>query len=194
MPTTRKPQRSWSPSDASFSGKIPVCTVQMPSALGPPDELLEERPADPSALAPVGDIHAVLGHARVDAALRHWRERGPADAPRRSRRPQTVGVRCAAVPGRPGGSLGLEDSLAAGDPLLVDRPHRRPVVSPKLPQIPPCLAVEVEPELRRVGPEPDDIDLVLALVVDPGADQLLAEDAALREELVVRLEGVERLA
>src|SRR5207253_10380764 len=55
------------------------------------------------------------------------------------------------------------------------------------------LSVEVEGELGRVRAKPHDVDLVLALVVDPGADQLLAEDAALREELVVGLECVERL-
>ena len=41
--------------------------------------------------------------------------------------------------------------------------------------------------------EPHEVDLVLALVVDPGADQVLAEHAALEQELVVRLERVERL-
>src|SRR5438477_11889361 len=56
------------------------------------------------------------------------------------------------------------------------------------------LRVEVEGELGRVRAEPHDVDLVLALVVDPGADQLLAEDAALRQERVVGLERVERLA
>src|SRR5437764_11411219 len=56
------------------------------------------------------------------------------------------------------------------------------------------LRVEVEGELRRVRAEPHDVDLVLALVVDPGPDQLLAEDAALRQEVVVGLERVERFA
>src|SRR5205085_7715008 len=56
------------------------------------------------------------------------------------------------------------------------------------------LGVEVEGELRRMRAEPDEVDLVLALVVDPGADQLVAEDAALRQELVIGFERVERLA
>src|SRR5690348_977189 len=54
-------------------------------------------------------------------------------------------------------------------------------------------AVVVQGELGRVRPEADDIDLVLALVGDPGADQVLAEDAPAREELVVALERIERL-
>src|SRR5947208_10219783 len=37
------------------------------------------------------------------------------------------------------------------------------------------------------------VRFVLALVVDPGADQLLAEDAADSEEVVIAFEGVERL-
>src|SRR5437773_7911631 len=41
--------------------------------------------------------------------------------------------------------------------------------------------------------EPYGVDFVLALPIDPGADQVLAEDAALGEELVVGLERVERL-
>src|SRR2546423_8057916 len=56
------------------------------------------------------------------------------------------------------------------------------------------LGVEVEGELRRMRAEPDEVDLVLALVVDPGADQLLAEDTVLRQELVIGFERVERLA
>src|SRR4051812_22711364 len=55
------------------------------------------------------------------------------------------------------------------------------------------LGVVVEEELRRVRAQPDDVHLVRPLPVDPGADQLLAEDAALGEERMVRLEGVERL-
>src|SRR5438876_9582750 len=54
-------------------------------------------------------------------------------------------------------------------------------------------AVVVQRELRGMRPQPHDVDLVLALVVDPGADQLLAEHIALREERVIRLERVERL-
>src|SRR5207244_4424229 len=53
--------------------------------------------------------------------------------------------------------------------------------------------VVVEGEFRGMRPQPDDVDLVLALPVDPGADQLLAEDVVLQQEVVVRLERVERL-
>jgi hypothetical protein len=55
------------------------------------------------------------------------------------------------------------------------------------------LAVDGEAARRRRRTQPDDGELVLALVVDPGPDQLLAEDPALGEELVIRLEGVEGL-
>src|SRR6266545_5444362 len=54
------------------------------------------------------------------------------------------------------------------------------------------LRVEVQGELGRMRAKPNDVDLVLPLVVDPGADQLFAEDAALEQELVVGLERVER--
>src|SRR4029453_3083879 len=54
-------------------------------------------------------------------------------------------------------------------------------------------AVVVEGELSRMRAKPHDVDLVLALVVDPGADQLLAEDAAGEQELMVSLKRVERL-
>src|SRR4029079_12052607 len=54
-------------------------------------------------------------------------------------------------------------------------------------------AIEVERELRRMRAQPHGVDLVLALVRDPGPDQALVEDAVLREELVVVLQRVERL-
>src|SRR5438093_8831171 len=54
-------------------------------------------------------------------------------------------------------------------------------------------AVVVQRELRGMRPQPNHVDLVLALVVDPGADQLFAEHIALRQERVIRLERIERL-
>src|SRR3954470_23650502 len=57
---------------------------------------------------------------------------------------------------------------------------------------PAQLAVVVEGELRGMWAEPYDVRLVLALVVDPGADQVLAEDTAGSQELVVVLERLER--
>src|SRR5687768_12557791 len=57
----------------------------------------------------------------------------------------------------------------------------------------PPSAVVVEGELGRMRAEPDDVDLVLALPVDPRADQVLGEDAAAQQELVVGLERVQRL-
>src|SRR5581483_3576933 len=54
-------------------------------------------------------------------------------------------------------------------------------------------AVVVQGELHRMRPEAHRVDLVLALPRDPGLDEVLAEDVALEQELVVRLERVERL-
>src|SRR5262249_59897029 len=56
------------------------------------------------------------------------------------------------------------------------------------------LRVVVEGELRWMGPEPHGVDLVRALVRDPGLDQLLREDAASREDRVVGLGSVETLS
>src|ERR671934_2350121 len=53
-------------------------------------------------------------------------------------------------------------------------------------------AVVVERELGGMWAKPHDVHLVLALVVDPGADQLLAEHAARSQELMIRFECVER--
>jgi len=53
------------------------------------------------------------------------------------------------------------------------------------------LDVAVEHELPRVGPQGDRIDLFLALVLDPGVDDVLGEDAAFEQERVVRLERIE---
>lgn len=55
------------------------------------------------------------------------------------------------------------------------------------------LVVVVEVELVRVRAQPQRIDLVLHLVVDPPLDHVLREDAALEQELVVLLQGLERL-
>src|SRR3954451_20038128 len=54
------------------------------------------------------------------------------------------------------------------------------------------LRVVVEGELERMRAQPHGVDLVLALPVDPGPDQLFAEHAALEQELVVGFERVER--
>src|SRR5262245_16065194 len=54
-------------------------------------------------------------------------------------------------------------------------------------------AVVVEGEFGRVRPQPDDVGLVLALVLDPGPDQLVAEHAAGRQEVVIVLERGECL-
>src|SRR4029077_11555830 len=73
---------------------------------------------------------------------------------------------------------------------------RPPVVRRACPSVvppAPASAVVVEGELRGMRAEPHDVRLVLALVVDPRADQVLAEDTAGRQELVIVLERLERL-
>src|SRR5229473_2212309 len=54
--------------------------------------------------------------------------------------------------------------------------------------------VVVEHELPWVRSQRDLVDLFLALVLDPGLDDILREDAALDEERVVLLERVQRFA
>lgn len=51
------------------------------------------------------------------------------------------------------------------------------------------LDVVVEVELPRVGTETDGVDLVLALVGDPCLDQVVGENPAGLEELMVRFQG-----
>src|SRR5262245_35761160 len=55
------------------------------------------------------------------------------------------------------------------------------------------LDVEVEGELVGVRAEADRVDLLLALVPDPGADHVAREHVALQQECVVLLQGVQRL-
>src|SRR6185295_17890116 len=54
-----------------------------------------------------------------------------------------------------------------------------------------ALDVVVERELVRMRTQPNRIDLILPLVLDPGLDQVRGEHVALEEELVVLLEVVE---
>src|SRR5699024_7998644 len=51
----------------------------------------------------------------------------------------------------------------------------------------------VQLELRRSGTQPSDLDLLIALVADPRLDEVLAEDVADREEVIVLRECVEGL-
>ena len=44
-----------------------------------------------------------------------------------------------------------------------------------------------------MGPQPDGIDLMLSLVLQPGLDDVLGEDIALEEEIMILLQGIERL-
>src|SRR4051794_1632108 len=53
------------------------------------------------------------------------------------------------------------------------------------------LAVVVEGELEGMRAEPNGVDLVLPLPVDPGPDQVLAEAAALEQDLLIAPERVE---
>src|SRR5260221_695927 len=56
-----------------------------------------------------------------------------------------------------------------------------------------ALDVAVEHELPGVRPKRDRVDLFLALVLDPGVDDVLGENPAFEQERVVLLQGVERL-
>jgi len=57
----------------------------------------------------------------------------------------------------------------------------------------PRLEVVVEHELPGVWPQPDLVDLLGPLVVEPRRDQVVGENAALDQKVVVRLEGVQDL-
>src|SRR5580704_3244277 len=67
---------------------------------------------------------------------------------------------------------------------------RRSTSNPGRPRPGSSLDVVVERELIRVRPRADGLDLVLHLVVNPGLDQLFAEDISLQQELVVFFERV----
>ena len=43
----------------------------------------------------------------------------------------------------------------------------------------PCLDIEIQSELPRMGAEPDGIDLMLSLVLQPGLDHVLGEHVSL---------------
>ena len=53
--------------------------------------------------------------------------------------------------------------------------------------------VVVQVELVRVRSQPHRVELVEPLVLDPGVDDVLGEDASLQQELVVGLQCVEDL-
>ena len=98
-----------------------------PGLVGAAAEPREERAPDPSPARGLRDVDAVLGDTGVTAALGDRRERGPADDLSGLLRDETVPGEMAGVPVLPGRSIGLERRVARGDPLLVDRPHGRPV-------------------------------------------------------------------
>jgi hypothetical protein len=50
--------------------------------------------------------------------------------------------------------------------------------------------VVIHVELVRVRAQGDLLRFAVPLVVDPGVDDILGEDAALQQELVVRLQGI----
>lgn len=53
--------------------------------------------------------------------------------------------------------------------------------------------IEVKIELPWVRAQPDRVDLMLALVLEPRVDHIFSEDIASAQELVVGLERVQRL-
>src|SRR5262245_59166524 len=71
---------------------------------------------------------------------------------------------------RPAGAGKLQEPL--GGAAFIQKRCRRRLASI-------TLGVEIEGELPRMGPQPDGVHLVLALVIDPGVDEVLREDVAL---------------
>src|ERR1700676_254975 len=56
-----------------------------------------------------------------------------------------------------------------------------------------CSDVVIQRKLIRVRAQADRIDFLFALVPDPGADDVLGEDVALEQELLVLLQARQRL-
>src|SRR5206468_5479113 len=54
------------------------------------------------------------------------------------------------------------------------------------------LNVIIQRELVRMRPQPDGVHFFLALVPDPGADDVAGEHVALEQELVVFFQAIER--
>jgi hypothetical protein len=94
-------------------------------ALGGRAQRLEQRAPDAAALGGRGDVHAVLPHPLVDAAVRVAAHAREADDD-----PAVLGDEEQAPLLQPRGDLllraraRLERRLPAGDPLVVDRGHR----------------------------------------------------------------------
>src|SRR5690242_2496259 len=126
--------------------------------LGALDEPLEEQAPDPASLPLVVHINAVLDDAAVAGPQRHRMRCGPADhSPALDGHP-ALAVELRAVPCLPRGSLGLERRVPAGDALLEDLQHRRPVLLLQLPYLhvwpdtrdsPLCLALQVAAPITR---------------------------------------------
>src|SRR5262245_17440264 len=106
-----------------------------PVRLGALEQPLEERTADAPAVELFVDVDAVLDHAAVAGPRRHRVRRDPADDPPALDGHPALPVELRAVPCIPRRSLGLEGRVPAGDALLEDLPHRRPVLLPKLPYL-----------------------------------------------------------
>src|SRR5207248_3337437 len=164
-----------------------------------PDQLFEELAPDAAPADLFGDVDARLRNAAVAAALRHGRERGPADDRTVELGDQPV-LGVGRVPLLPRRRRGLEGRFARADAVFEDprdllRVQWREVADLHARQDRQRnpLAVVVEGELQGMRAQPHRIDLVLALPVDPRLDQALAEHVALRQERVVGLERVQRL-
>src|ERR1039458_7157337 len=99
------------------------------------DQGFEQAATDASAAHTRVDIHAVLEHARVDAALRHGGGGHPADDDPVAPRDETVLGRMGDRPALKRRHLGLEGGVAGCDSLGVDGVNRRPVVVAKRPDL-----------------------------------------------------------
>src|ERR1019366_4677533 len=88
-----------------------------------------------------------------------------------------------ALSATPGWGAELEGS---GPPAPLD--HNRPARSSRT-----SLNVVIEKELVRRGAHPDRIEFLVAFELEPLVDRVLREHVALDQELVVLLDGVERL-
>src|SRR4029450_13120886 len=84
------------------------------------------------------------------------------------------------------GRAGPSDRLTSGSVA-----HRAGHARARPGMIAEKLDVEVQRELVRVRPQPDRVDLVLPLVLEPGLDEVGSEDVALQQEVVVLLQVVE---
>ena len=125
-PTTRKPTRWCSRSDAAFSGKIDVCSVQMPAlSLFSISRSISARPI-PRPLLVARDVDARLRDAAVAQRVDDGAAGRPADHALVELGDDPDRMRD--MPRIPRRNFGLERRHAAAHPVAVDRRDLRPVI------------------------------------------------------------------